>query len=359
MMRRFVETILVTGLFGMLFTLLHVPLSWMLGPLTGVLVWTGAAKRTLACPVWLRNGGMLVLGYAMDLAFTAESARQITEQLPWMLLATLLTVGFSLVLGWLLSKWTGVDRATGMIGSIPGGLTQMVLLAEEIKGSDTTVVAFLQTIRLLTVIFVVPFLAVHALAGSATDVSPLISLHGTAAAAASERSAWVLLGLAALMLLSAHLAVRLRLPTPWFLGPMAAAAVITVAGWAPPALPAPMLLAAQWTLGAYLGLGIKLSSLAGWRRLLPLSLLSAMLIVGFSLVLSVCFSWIHPMSIATAFLSTSPGGMTEMGVTATLVQADVSLVVAYQMFRILFILFLVPYGLRRWLRAGSCKQLES
>ncbi|MGG1600710.1 AbrB family transcriptional regulator, partial [Paenibacillus naphthalenovorans] len=65
-----------------------------------------------------------------------------------------------------------------------------------------------------------------------------------------------------------------------------------------------------------------------------------------SLALSFGYSQVLPISFVTAFLSTSPGGMTEMGVTAAAVKGDVSIVVAYQMFRILFILFIVPYLLR-------------
>ncbi len=55
----------------------------------------------------------------------------------------------------------------------------------------------------------------------------------------------------------------------------------------------------------------------------------------------------HSMGLTSAFLGTSPGGMGEMGLTAVLVGANVSLVTAYQMFRLLFILFVMPLALRR------------
>ncbi|WP_277713703.1 AbrB family transcriptional regulator [Paenibacillus mucilaginosus] len=133
---------------------------------------------------------------------------------------------------------------------------------------------------------------------------------------------------------------------------------LTIAGLAPPHLPAPLLLAAQWSLGIYLGLGIKLSGLAGWRRLLPYSLLTGAGLVLFSLGLSWVYSLLLPMTTATAFLSTSPGGMTEMGVVASVIGADVSLVVAFQMFRILFILFAVPYLLRWGFRRAAARREE-
>lgn len=350
-MKRIMETILVTFAGGMLFTLLHVPLSWMLGPLAAALLWTTLTRRLLAWPGGLRNAGLALLGYGMGLSFTIESARQISAQLPTMLAATLLTVAASLGIALLTARFTGIGKASGVIGSIPGGLSQMVVLSEEVEGADRSVVAFMQTIRLLTVIFAVPFLAVHGLADGGTAgaaATASASLLGSLADWAADIAARPLVAaaMAAIVLASAWIAVRLRFPTPYFLGPILAAGIAAVAGYEPPHLPPLFTLLAQWSLGIYMGLGIKLSSLSNWRKLLPVSIAGSIAIVGFSLGISYAFSKLNLMSLATAFLGTSPGGMAEMAVTASIVHADVSMVVAYQMFRILFILFIVPYMLR-------------
>jgi membrane AbrB-like protein len=339
----------------------------MLGPLTAVILWNVFTRRSLQWPGSLRNAGLGLLGYSMGLSFTLESARQITTQLPSMMVATIMTIVFSLALAVWTSKQTGVSFASSAIGSIPGGLTQMVVLSEEIEGADTAVVAFMQTIRLLSVIFVVPFLAVHGLANG--PAAGAAGLGKPASTAANTLMGSLLLFVEALtsrplfagilllcLLAAAWLAAKLRFPTPYFLGPIIAAAIFTVAGFEPPHLPSLLIYAAQWSLGIYMGLGIKLSSLHNWKKLLPFSLGGSIAVVAFSLGLSYAFSLYLPMSVMTAFLSTSPGGMTEMGVTASVVGANISLVVAYQMFRILFILFIVPYMLRwgfRRFRPGS------
>ncbi|TDF99179.1 AbrB family transcriptional regulator [Paenibacillus piri] len=356
-MIRLLETVLVTFIGGLLFTLLHVPLSWMLGPLTAVLLWTAFTKRSLTWPVWLRNGGLLLLGYSMGLSFTLTSARQISSQLPSMLIATLLTVAFSIAVAVITSRQTGVNAASSVIGSIPGGLSQMIVLSEEIEGADAAVVAFMQTIRLLLVVFVIPFVAVHGLAsgagvgigagspaapGSTDTLLEAVTLWAAAMLSRPVIAFMLILGIAA----ACWISVKLRFPTPYFLGPILAAAAFTVSGLEPPHLPSLFVLAAQWSLGIYMGLGIKLSSLGNWKRLLPYTLFGNIAVLAFSLALSYGFSLVLPMSLLTAFLGMSPGGMTEMGVTASLVGADVSLVVAYQMFRILFILFVIPYALR-------------
>ncbi|SFL35734.1 hypothetical protein SAMN03159341_105245 [Paenibacillus sp. 1_12] len=364
-MKRIAETIIVTFAGGLLFTWLHVPLSWMLGPLTAVLLWNVFTRRNLAWPGSFRNLGLSLLGYSMGLSFTLESARQISTQLPSMLIATITTIVFSLIVAAVTARQTNVSFASSAIGSIPGGLSQMVVLSEEIEGADLAVVAFMQTIRLLTVIFTVPFLAVHGLANEpvqgATGLAgqangSVATMFGPFIAAAQDiasRPLFITL-LLLCVIASVWIAIRLRFPTPYFLGPILAASLFTIAGYEPPHLPSLFIILAQWSLGIYLGLGIKLSSLGNWRKLLPYSIVGSIAIVAFSLGLSVVFSLFMPISVMTAFLGTSPGGMTEMGVTATLVGANVSLVVSYQMFRILFILFVVPYllkwGFRRFRR---------
>lgn len=355
-MFKLLETIVVTGVGGALFAWLHVPLAWMLGPLTAALLWTAVVRRPLYWPASLRNAGLVALGYGLGLTFTVDSARQIGSQLPFMLGATALTIAFSLVFAFAMAKGTGISFPTSAVGNIPGGLSQMVVLAEEIPDADPGVVTFLQTIRLLTVIFVVPFFAVHGLSdgvrqGAAALPAAPADGAGPLAWAAGLPQPVMAAGALALALLAAWAAVRLKLPTPWFLGPIVVAAALTTGGAEPPHPPNELILAAQWSLGIHLGLGIRLNALSGWRRLLPYALVSSAALIVCSLGIAWIMSLVQPVSVATGFLSVSPGGMTEMGVTAGAVGADVSMVVAFQMFRIIFILFLVPYALR-WMFRG-------
>ncbi|MFC3885730.1 AbrB family transcriptional regulator [Bacillus songklensis] len=152
---------------------------------------------------------------------------------------------------------------------------------------------------------------------------------------------------ATLVLFVAVLAVKFKFPTPWIIGPLITSAVLTVTGYTVPHLPQPFVIAAQCSLGIYLGLGIKLNTLSNWRRLLPYSFAAGLAIVAFAFAISYGMSLIYPISLVTAFLSVAPGGLPEMGVTAHTVNADVSIVTAYQLFRVFFILFIVPLALRR------------
>lgn len=342
---RLIETIFIAFAGGGIFTVMHFPLAWMLGPLTAVLFWQVTTKRKLYWPVGLRNGGQLLLGYSMGLSFTVQSARQITAQLPSMFFSTVLMIGFGLAVAYFMSRYTGINLPSSVMGTTPGGLSQMVLLSEEIKGAEPTIVTFMQTIRMLTVVFMVPSLAIHGLPGS--DSGSPMPLEFSAEASSAGLSLPSILIVAATVLFVAVLAAKYRFPTPWILGPLMTSAVFTVTGWVPPHLPHALIIAAQCSLGIYLGLGIKLNTLGNWRRLLPFSLAAGISIVAFALVIAYVLSLIYPMSLVTAFLSIAPGGLPEMGVTAHTVNADVSMVAAYQLFRVFFILFIVPFILRR------------
>ncbi|WP_213422463.1 AbrB family transcriptional regulator [Bhargavaea massiliensis] len=338
--RPFIEALLCGLTGGAVFSWIGLPLAWMLGPLTAVILWSLLTKRTLYWPKSFKNGGQVLLGYGMGLSFTAESARQITGQLPSMTVVTVLMIAGGLGLAMLASKLTGINIPTAVMGTTPGGLSQMTMLSEEIRGADPTVVTFMQTIRMLSVTFMVPMLSTYAFSeGAATGAG--FSSVGTGAVGPLQ----VITAVGAVFAVTVF-ALRLRFPTPWILGPLIAAAILTVSGFGPPGLPPILTVLAQLLLGVYLGISIRPDMLKDWKRLLPFSLVTGLLLVAFALLLAYILHRIHPMSLATAFLCIAPGGLPEMGVTAQEIRADVSMVAAYQLFRVLFILFIVPIFLR-------------
>jgi membrane AbrB-like protein len=350
----FMRTLAVAGIGGFLFKILYIPLPWMLGPLTSVMLWSLLTKQSMYWPLWLRNAGLIILGYMMGISFTAETGQQILIHLPSMFVSTTLIILFSLLLGYLVGRRTGISRSTSLIGSIPGGLSQMVVLSEEVPGSDVTVVTFMQTIRLLTVVFVVPLLATHVLAAgpeqsvfnNSLTVNPL-PLVGPGGSVKD----WLII--IAATLVSTWVAVRYNFPTPYLLGPLLGAVGLVLAGRPGPLVPNILILAAQLCIGTYMGLTMNIASLKAWKQLLPYTLAGSIGIVLVSLMVGYFLTCFYPLTLVTAFLSTAPGGMTEMGVTAMTVNADLSIVTAYQMFRVLFILLVVPWVLKSWLIVKS------
>jgi membrane AbrB-like protein len=140
------------------------------------------------------------------------------------------------------------------------------------------------------------------------------------------------------------------MPIPYLVGPVLATCCLVVNGLPAPALPPVTVIAAQLSIGTYMGMNIKFCSMQKqWRTLVPYTLLNAGAVVLFCLGLGWLLTKFISVDLVTGFLSTAPGGITEMGLTAMQVNADLSTVVAYHIFRMFFILLIMPLILRRWL----------
>jgi membrane AbrB-like protein len=346
-----VETVLIALMGGSLFYYLHTPLPWMLGALAAVLMWSWLGKRKIRWPVHFANIGQVIIGYTIGRTFTQDTCQQILNQLPTMLLVTVVTVLFSLMMGYVTHKKTGITMETGLIGSIPGGLTQVAVLCREVPGTDITVVTLMQTARLLSVVFVVPFLAVHGLGYG--DAVPIIQPTTVEAVVASYLPISQILLVASLVILSAMLAWKLRMPTPFLLGAVIGTAVISLYGLPVPNIPQIYLDGAQLCIGAYTGARIQLKNLQNWRKVLPYTMLGVIGLLLCSLGIGFVLMHFTHISLVTAFLSTAPGGMAEMGLTAMLLNADLSVIIAFQLFRLLFILMVLPPILKWWLAKTS------
>lgn len=337
-------TLGIAVLSALLFTLVHMPIPWLLGPMIGVC----AAARIFRSysfywPAITRNTGLIIVGYAIGIAFTQDTLTEIARQLPAMVLMTSLLLVLCGLIAFGVSKTTGISYPTALTGSIPGGLSQMVALAEETKGIDLTVVTFLQVSRLMMIVVFIPLIV----------FSPWVDLTGAGAGAASVAEAvsanrswsglWpniVPYGVACTVL--ALLARKINFPTAFLLPPLIAAAALHLGGLSAPALPSPLLAAAQLMIGCYVGLLLKPENLPNKPKLITVAVLSGMVLVVGACVLSYLLTRLHAMSASTSLLSLSPGGMDQMGIIAHEINANVSIVSCYQLFRTFFIFLAVP-----------------
>ncbi|WP_245608731.1 AbrB family transcriptional regulator [Saccharibacillus sacchari] len=329
---------------ALLFQALNLPVPWLLGPMLASLIGSNVLKKNLyAWPSPLRNGALILIGYTIGLALTGEALRRMGTQVPYMILMTflllLLCAGISFVIG----KLSGTDFKTSLLGSVPGGLSQMVVLAEETKGVDLTLVTVNQVMRLLLIIVGIPLMIYSPLfagqAGEATAVS------------ATEAIPWSglfpnIFVYGPLCVGLALLGKKVRFPTAFLLCPAFGAALLQATGFHAPELPHALTAAAQLALGTYVGTLLKPARIQNKVRTLSLSLLSGVLLIAGSFGLTVLLTRLQPVTAPTALLSLAPGGMDQMGVIAHSIGADLSIVSGYQLFRTFFIFFAIPSLLR-------------
>ncbi|MFK9090653.1 AbrB family transcriptional regulator [Bacillus salipaludis] len=352
---RFSVTLVTAFIGGLVFSALHTPIPWLLGPMAAVLIGGRFrfGKIHYYWPTSIRDTGLIIVGYSIGLSFTKEALQQITAKLPSMLIMTVLLVCFCAGIAWVVSKLTGVDYPTVLTGSIPGGLSQMIIFAEEMKGIDITTVTFLQVARLMMIIFFVPFLILGPLFNN--KPATLTSDFADKMVQSTVPLFPNIIPFVLICVICAFLAKKLKFPTPFMLGPIAGTAAATIFELHGPALTAPILDLSQFMIGGYIGLLLKPEKLRSKAKMITLALLSGVFMIVGSVGLAFLLVHFYDISPSTSLLSLAPGGMDQMAILAHEVHADLSMVTGYQIFRLFFIYFAVPPLLRLFFKVGNRK----
>lgn len=329
---------------GWIFTLIHAPIPWLLGSMTAMLLASRTIGLTFIWPKVLRDIGLVIVGYSIGLSFTHDAFADIVKHLPSMLGLTCFIILMCTCIAFLVTKISGIDYPTALTSSIPGGLSQIVVFAEEVKGINITIVTFFHVIRIIMVVFLFPFLVFHLpfAEREATIVSELSS---------TEIIKWKdlfpsIFVFAIICVLAGKLAQKWRVPAPFFLGPVFAATGLTLCGLEGPAIPSSLLDLSKFLIGGYIGLLMKSNKIVNKKKMIPLAFLSNILLICTTLCCSVFLANQYNLSYVTSFLSLAPGGMDQMGIIAYEVDADLSTVASYQLFRMLLIYIAIPPMLR-------------
>ena len=106
-------------------------------------------------PLSFRIAAQIVIGAYVGLNFNKDVIIELkTIILPVIVMVLGLFVA-CIILGVFISKVTGVDLITAMLGSSPGGLTEMTIIADSYQ-ADTSKVAVMHLIRLVSVVTILP-----------------------------------------------------------------------------------------------------------------------------------------------------------------------------------------------------------
>ncbi|WP_083207772.1 AbrB family transcriptional regulator [Fictibacillus arsenicus] len=323
---------------GFIFCIFKLPIPWLLGPMTVVLLVSNLGIIKLHWPIYIRNTGLIIVGYSIGLTFTRDTLFTMISKLPSMAFMTILLILICTGMAFFISRITDINFPTALTSSIPGGLSQIITFAEETKGIDITTVTFFQVIRVIMIIFLVPFLI----------FSPLLSKEELETApqvistSVQQEFFPQIILFAIFSVIIALLGKRINLPTAFLLGPILGIAFLNVSGVQGPPLPSAVLDISQFMIGGYIGLLLKPDKLKHRAKIIPVALFSSLILVCISLGMSFLLVWQYQFSAITSFLSLAPGGADQMGIIGHELNADVSMITGYQLFRILFIFFAVP-----------------
>src|SRR5919204_34258 len=248
------------------------------------------------------------------------------------------TLGICIVGGMLLTRYTALDPPTAQLGSVAGGASGIVAMADDL-GADARLVAFMQYLRVLVVVLITPLILAIAFPGHSSGQVAGTSTFG-------QPRDWLLaLGVSAAGVVVARVA---RMTAGTLLAPMVLAAVVVLA------IPGgeftvPQLLAqtAFALIGLQVGLRFTLDTVRLLGRLLVPVLLSILALIVACFGLALVLDWATSVSLANAYLATTPGGLFAVLAVAFGAGANTTFILGVQGLRILVMVLLAPLVVRR------------
>lgn len=317
--------------FGVVAQWLRFPLPWMLGAML-----FSSMIRLLDLPVRIptqtRQLGQVLVASSVGLSFTPEALQVMGTLLLPMVLAAIVTILLAFGVAGVLMRLTRVEAITAILASLPLGPVESAVLAEKHKIPPGPIV-FAQTLRIIFLVVLIPPLIVL-LDGSVSDpVAVLRNLEWNA------RGALILF---AFGLGGALIAGRLGLGNPYFIGALAGAAICAALSLPITPFPYPVLACAQVFLGIWLGAVFDRDLVRRARGFIPGSILTSLLLVCLCAAMGVVLTYLTGQPWQVMVLATAPGSVTEMALTAKILQEGLALVTAFHLVRIFIILPFAP-----------------
>lgn len=147
--------VFVALLGGMSGYLTGFPIGALLGTLFAVITIKFLTNKYSTMPLTLKRCVQTFVGANIGLSFTNETFLILPKLLLPGLLLTLLTVTFSLILAYLLSRFLNVDKLTAVCGLAPAGMSEIVIIAESHQVNITTIVT-MHLFRIITIVTCIP-----------------------------------------------------------------------------------------------------------------------------------------------------------------------------------------------------------
>ncbi|MDN4491977.1 AbrB family transcriptional regulator [Ureibacillus aquaedulcis] len=314
---------------AVLFDVLGLPVPWMLGPLFAVLISQFFIKIDLSWPVQFRNAGLIIIGISIGQTFQLNVFSGMGWLVLLMLLINIALVIISIAMAFGVHKIGNVPLKTALTCTVPGGLSQIVVFAEEEKDINLAVVTYFHVVRVVSIVMVIPFvLSGHVVQpGNAESILDIELLPLLLLLLVARASVWI--------------GKKVKLPVPYFLSPVLLIMALTLFSIETPPIPGVLLHIAQLLMGAYIGLLLKPKMIKLGKKVILLGIGSALLLIALTFAQGFLLMHFLGYSISTSFLSTAAGGLDQMSLLATAIGADVSAVTVFQIFRLLFVFIVI------------------
>ena len=328
---RIAAALAVCAIGGAVCAWLRMPLPWMIGSMLAMASAQMAGAELEPLPGG-RDAGMVVVGTALGLYFTAPVVHEVAAYWPWFVALGFAAIGFGTLSAFVLARLGRVELATGFFASMPGGAADMALMGERF-GAAPERVAVSHSIRMLLVVTLFPIGITLAGFSATEEYRPVLVAFDAA-------------GLAALLAIGAvtgAIARRIGVPTAFMMGSLLATIALTVSGVQLSSVPTPLVNAAQVLLGCNLGSRFERGFLASAPRFVMAVIASVAITLGAAALVGWGIAAGSGAYLGSALLAAAPGGIAEMSITAKVLRLGVAFVTAAHVIRyVIVVLLTVP-----------------
>ena len=333
-------TLIIAILGGYLASKKKVPAAYMLGALFLVAIFNIFFNRAFL-PSYFKFVIQIATGTFIGSRFRSEDVKMLKKVIVPGMVMVVLMIAFSFLLSYLMSTFLGIDNLTSFFATAPGGIMDISLIAYDFK-ANTSQVALLQLIRLISVISFVPFFTKKCyernIKKSVNSEQEIENKKEKKFEIKREKSFLftIIVGV-----IGGIIGYFSHLPAGTMSCSMALVAYFNVKTHKA-YMPIPLRKIIQSFGGALIGAKVTLGDVIALKDLiLPIILI----IIGFCLMNVLVGFFLYrttKFSLSTALLSASPGGMSDISLMAEDLGANGPQVASMQFLRAIFIVGVYP-----------------
>jgi len=327
---------IAVGLLGTaVFWAMGLPLPFLLGPLTAILI-----AALAGAPV--KDAGTLgklmrtILGVAIGASITPDLVARMPQMAASLALVPLYVIAIAAIGVPFFRRVYGFDPVTAWYAAMPGGLQDMVLFGQE-AGGNTRTLALIHATRVMIIVMITPFLLVHLFDAG---------LDNPIGAPAATLPPHELVIMAAAALIGWKGAERIGMFGAPILGPMILTVILSLGDIIHFRPPAEAILAAQFFIGLTLGAGYAGVTLPELRRDVVAGIVFVGIVAAVAALFTEAVILLQLAPPVDGFLAFVPAGQAEMAVLAIVVGADLGYVVLHHVARVFLIITGAPVAAR-------------
>ena len=321
-----------------------IPAAFMIGALFAVAIFNIVTDRAFL-PTSFKFITQVATGTFIGSKFRTEDVKMLRKVIIPGMVMVVLMIAFSFILSFIMSHFLGIDYMTSFFATAPGGIMDISLIAYDFK-ANTSQVALLQLIRLISVISFVPFFTKKCYERSKNKKETFekeieIENEKDEEERTLNKSEKSLTFTLIIGIIGGIIGYFSHLPAGTMSFAMASVAFFNVKTQKA-YMPLPLRKIIQTFGGALIGARVTLADIVALKTLvLPIILI----IVGFCLMNVLVGFFLYKttkFSLSTALLSASPGGMSDISLMAEDLGANGPQVASMQFLRAIFIVGVYP-----------------